>query len=195
MGVVYVTGAPATGKSTLCKALTLSGSDIEMFCYSEQLRDHLCRHAGRELDESDIRQQSAKLVTAQLVEDVDRLLLKEATQARSSGKQLLIDSHPVTKEAYGFRVTPFKVDLLRALAIDTFVCLYADPGVLAQRIRGNAQGRPLPSKFELSMHVQLQAEVVAQYAVLSGRPCHLVDSSIAPDELAVRVRSLANLGN
>lgn len=195
MGVIYVTGAPATGKSTLCKALALSGSDIESFCYSERLRDHLSGLSVGELNESDIRQQSAQIITAQHVEEVDELLLREAALVRSLGKRLVIDSHPVTKEAYGFRVTPFRVATLHALAIDTFICLYADPGVLAKRIKEDAQGRPLPSDYELSLHVHLQAGVVAQYAVMADRPCHLVDSNIAPDELVARVRSLANLGN
>lgn len=193
--VIYVTGAPATGKSTLCRALAAPSSGINAFCYSERLRDHVRRQTGADLDESDIRRQSAQIITVRHVEEVDDLLLKEVTHARSTGAHLLIDSHPVTKEFYGFRVTPFTVDDLRALAIDVLICLYTTPNVLTQRISENAQGRPLPTEFELSVHVQLQAAVVAQYAVLTGQPCHLVDSNIAPDELAARVLSLAKLGN
>jgi adenylate kinase len=192
--VIYVTGAPATGKSTLCSTLAGPDSGISAFCYSERLRDHVRRETGKDLNETDIRQQSAQIVTAKHVEEVDDLLFQEVMHTRSADTHLLIDSHPVTKEFYGFRVTPFSAERLQALAIDTFICLYAAPDVLAERIRKNAQGRPLPTEFELSVHVQLQASVVAQYSVLAGRPCHLVDSNIAPEELASRVRSLAKLG-
>lgn len=191
--VIYVTGAPATGKSTLCATLAAPGSDIRAFCYSERLRDHVGRDIGVDLNETDIRRESARVVTAKHVEEVDFLLHQEVMLTRTSGTHLLIDSHPVTKESYGFRVTPFPADRLRALEIDTFICLYAAPDVLAQRISNDAQGRPLPSDFELAVHVQLQASVVAQYAVLTGRPCHLVDSNIPRDALIEQIRVLTEL--
>lgn len=191
--VIYVTGAPATGKSTLCMTLASPGSGIDAFCYNERLRDYVRGRTGAYLDEADIRQQSAQIITSKHVQEVDSLLLREVTQARSSDRHLLIDSHPVTKELYGFRVTPFSAEILRDLEIDTFICLYATPNVLAKRIRDNAEGRPLPSEFDLSIHVQLQASVAAQYSVLTGRTCHLVDSDITLIDLVQQVRSLANL--
>ncbi|QWP77204.1 AAA family ATPase [Lysobacter sp. K5869] len=190
--VIYVTGAPATGKSTLCRTLSADPA-IHSFCYSERLRDHVNRQAGIALDEADIRRQSAQVVTSKHVDEVDDLLQAEAESCRKSGGNLLIDSHPVTKENYGFRVTPFKLQRLLDLKIDYFICLYADPKVMAQRIELDAQGRPLPSDFELAVHVNLQASVVATYSVLSGRPCHLVDSSVDRMQLVQRVRALAGL--
>lgn len=191
--VIYVTGAPATGKSTLCKALAIAGSGIRAFCYSERLRDHIAVQAGVSLNEADIRRESASLVTSKHVEEVDELLNEEILQTRTTDTHLLIDSHPVTKEAYGFRVTPFSAERLVSLQLDTLLCLYAAPEVLAQRISTDAQGRPLPSLFELSIHVHLQASVIAQYAVLAGRPCYLVDSGLEKTILMERVRVLAGL--
>lgn len=191
--VVYITGAPATGKSTVCRTLASSGRNIHAFCYSERLRDHVALDAGMVLGEVDIRRESARIVTSRHVEEVDELLLREAKAVRGSGSHLLIDSHPVTKELYGFRVTPFSAERLRALDVDTFICLYAPPNVLADRIARDAQGRPLPGGFDLSLHVQLQASVVAQYAVLAGTPCYLLDSTVSPEALAARVLELAKL--
>ncbi len=172
--IVYVTGAPATGKSTLCTALSKLESRVELFCYSQRLRDHINTKRGAALDETAIRRESAGVVTSQDVNELDDLLHDTVTTVRASPSHLIIDSHPVTKETYGFRVTPFSADRLRALEIDTLICLYADPHQLAERIRLDPQGRPLPSDFELSVHVQLQASIVAQYSVLAGRPCYLV---------------------
>lgn len=190
--VIYVTGAPATGKSTLCRTL---GADptIRSFCYSERLRDHVNRQAGIDLDEADIRRQSAQVITSKHVDEVDALLQAEAKSCHTSSEHLLIDSHPVTKEDYGFRVTPFELQRLLDLEIDYFICLYAAPHVMAQRIKLDAQGRPLPSDFELAVHVNLQASVVATYSILSGRPCHLVDSSVDRMQLVQQVRTLTGL--
>ncbi|WP_425600983.1 ATP-binding protein [Dyella sedimenti] len=191
--VVYITGAPATGKSTLCSALTESASNIDCFCYSERLRDYVNQQRGSLLDEIDIRRESARSISAEDVQSVDELLLTESRVTRESARHLLIDSHPVTKEDYGFRVTPFSDEDIRAMEVDVFVCLYADPHVLGARISANPQGRPLPSPFELALHVQLQASVVAQYAVITGRPCYLLNSEIPRDELMQQVKRLLRL--
>jgi len=191
--IVYVTGAPATGKSTLCRNLVHQGPGIEAFCYSERLRDHVSLHTGAVLDEAGIRNLSARVVTARHVAEVDELLRQKVEEAKMLTTHLLIDSHPVTKEDYGFRVTPFSSERLCCLGIDSFICLFAAPDVLAERIRSDAAGRPLPTDFELSVHVELQAAVVAQYSVLTGKVCHLVDSSIPATELASKVRELAGI--
>lgn len=190
--VIYVTGAPATGKSTLCTTL-MSDLGVQMFCYSQRLRDHINRHASHGLDEVDIRRQSAHVITSMHVNEVDDMLQAEADSCRAAGKHLLIDSHPVTKEDYGFRVTPFKLQRLLDLKIDHFICLYADPEVLASRIDQNPQGRPLPSCYELSVHVELQAAVVSTYSIVSGRPCYLVDSGIDRMQLVKQVKRLVGL--
>jgi adenylate kinase len=190
--VIYVTGAPATGKSTLCRTLSAAPA-IRSFCYSERLRDHVNRQAGIDLNEADVRRQSAQVITSNHVDEVDALLQAEADACRASSEHLLIDSHPVTKEDYGFRVTPFKLQRLLDLKIDHLICLYADPKVMAQRIELDAQGRPLPSDFELAVHVNLQASVAATYSILTGQPCHLLDSSIDRMQLVQQVRTLTGL--
>lgn len=190
--VIYVTGAPATGKSTLCTTLA-SDQSIKVFCYSQRLRDHVNRQASHDLDEEDIRRQSAQVITSRHVDEVDDMLQTEAESCRAVGKHLLIDSHPVTKEDFGFRVTPFKLQRLLDLKIDHFICLYADPEELARRIDQDSQGRPLPSRFELSVHVELQAAVVSTYSILSSRPCYLVDSGTDSVQLAQQVKRLVGL--
>lgn len=190
--VVYVTGAPATGKSTLCEALAVNAS-VRLFCYSQRLRDHVNRQAGAGLDEVAIRRESARVITSQHVTEVDALLQQEADACRAADRILLIDSHPVTKESYGFRVTPFKLGRLLDLKIDLLVCLYADPAVLAERIRSEPQGRPLPSPFELALHVQLQASLVSTYSLPGGQACHLFDRSVPRPELIHNVKHLIGL--
>lgn len=190
--IAYITGAPAVGKSTLCSRLTqLPG--VEHFAYSAKLRDHLNARLSLSLSESDIRASSARLVTPEDVASVDHALKRDVARIRERGGHLLIDSHPVTKEDYGFRVTPFSTADLADLEIDRFLCLYASPDVLERRIRADPKGRPLPSAFELATHVQLQAAVVAQYAVLTGKHCYLIDADVDRDVLAQNVAARLQL--
>ena len=190
--VIYVTGAPATGKSTLCKTLAATDSNIETFCYSERLRDHVNQRPGIAVDEAGIREASSRVVRAEDVDAVDELLLERAKDVRaSSSLSLLVDSHPVTKEDFGFRITGFSTQNLRALSIDVIICLYADPEILKRRILDAPMGRPLPTNFDLALHIQLQAAVASQYAVLIGKPCYLIDSSVSQQALVDQVHALS----
>ena len=183
--VIYLTGAPASGKSTLCERLASVVPSLVTYSYSALLRDHVSERMQENLDEAGIRQQSAKLVTRMDVEAVDNWLLEEVREMRKS-RHLVIDSHAVTKEDYGFRVTSFKLDQLQALDPDAIICLYVPPHVTRSRIDADAAGRPLPSEFEIEFHAHLQASLATQYAFALGKTCYHLDSSVGIDELVRR---------
>lgn len=132
--VIYLTGAPATGKSTLCWHVKNRLRNIVTYSYSELLRDYVNRNSSSLVDECDIRQQSASIVTSYAVKEVDKWLHNELQTKRVS-QHSIIDSHPVTKEEYGFRVTPFNPEQLNGIDPDIIICLYAKPDVIAERIR------------------------------------------------------------
>ncbi len=187
--VVYLTGAPATGKSTLCAGIRKRAPNSLVLSYSTLLREHLRQRDGPAVDAAEIREKSSRIVTHEDVMAVDARLIDEVNHKRGT-HQILIDSHPVTKESYGFRVTPFKSEQLKALSPDAIVCLYAPPEVLRDRITCAPDGRPLPSLFELGLHIEMQAAVALQYAVNIGRSCYLIDSSMTPDALVDAVRAI-----
>lgn len=181
--VIYLTGAPATGKSTLSRALAKRIPELKVFAYSEELRKLLQRKSGRpSLTEDDIRRESARVVTAKDIEELDQELVEMVLREREH-RSILIDSHPVTKEEYGFRVTGFDASTIQQLEPDVLVCLYAPADVIKARIQADDMGRPLPSAFELEMHTQLQAAVVSQYGVLTGKAVYLLDSNRSREEL------------
>lgn len=181
--VIYLTGAPATGKSTLSRNLAARFTDLQVFTYSEELRQLLARGSSTAaLTEDEIRRHSANVVTAAHVTQLDRELIDKVRAERQRGP-FLIDSHPVTKEAYGFRVTAFSAELVRSLDPDVIICLYAPSQVIRDRIAKSAMGRPHVTEFEADMHSQLQASVAAQYGVLTGKPVYYLDSSVSEAEL------------
>lgn len=185
--VIYLTGAPATGKSTLCRNLAKRIPDLKVFAYSEELRKLLQRKSGgSSLTEDDIRRQSASVVTAEDVDHLDQELVEMVQQERDH-RSILIDSHPVTKERYGFRVTGFDVPTIQRLNPDVLVCLFASAEVTRARIQADAMGRPLPTVFESDMHTHLQASVASQYGVVTGKPVYFFDSACAQEELAEAV--------
>ncbi|HMJ89621.1 MAG TPA: hypothetical protein VK530_07375, partial [Candidatus Acidoferrum sp.] len=85
-------------------------------------------------------------------------------------------SHPVTREGYGYRITPFSLEKLRQLA-PTHVCLlYSDAETIRNRITANAQGRPKPTPFEADFHLYLQSQVAVVYGIDLGVPVYALDN-------------------
>lgn len=190
--VIYLTGAPATGKSTLSKNLAAKFPELRVFAYSEELRRRLAHRLQSVITEDSIRELSAKVVTSEDIVSLDTHLV-ERVRAERAQAPFLIDSHPVTKEDYGFRVTAFNVETLRALNPDVIVCLYTSPEVLLGRIRLAPMGRPMVREFEAKMHIDLQSGVATQYGILLGKPVYLIDSSISQSDLVATVAARARL--
>ena len=190
--VIYLTGAPATGKSTLARNLGARFPTMRVFAYSEELRHLIAGKTRTALSEDQIREFSGAVVTGEDVRALDQRLVQDVAVERLS-HPFLIDSHPVTKEAYGFRITGFDVETLRALSPDFVVCLYTSPEVMRERIKRDSMGRPLVTEFEAQMHTNLQTAVAAQYGILVGKPVYLIDSTASETELVETVASKAGL--
>jgi adenylate kinase len=181
--VIYLTGAPATGKSSLTERVIARDPSIDIFCYSQRLRDHVnARTAGSDLTEESVRRESARAISKNDVDAVDELLVKHVAEFRNQ-RHIIIDSHPVTKESFGFRITGFSTPGLLELSPDVIVCLYADPDLISRRIENAPAGRPLPSSYEIALHNSLQMGVASQYALSLGKPVYLLDSGIDKDRL------------
>jgi adenylate kinase len=146
-----------------------------VFEYGARLTEYLHRRQNG-LTQERIREKSAEIVTPQDVLAVDRELAEFVASERIRS-HVLIDSHPVTKESYGFRITCFHLDDIRRLAPTRICVLYTPPEVAMQRINADPAGRPAISAWEAQFHTDLQASVAATYAVGLGVPMYLVDSS------------------
>lgn len=190
--VIYLTGAPATGKTTLARNLSKLVPQLHVFSYSQELREYVRRRTGVALSEQEVRAHSGTVITRDDVRAVDQLLVDTVKRYRRNCS-ILIDSHAVTKENFGFRATPFSPDALRELAPDSILCLYLEGQVAHSRIKHKPMGRPIPSIGELNFNCQLQAAIAIQYGVMLGVPVFLVDSSVPEDELTKRVLEILNV--
>lgn len=174
--LIYMTGAPAAGKSTTSRYLASNHPNVVVFEYGAELTKLIAsRHIG-DLEQTTVRQKSSDIVTENDVNELDRYLI-EFVKKNIEISNIIIDSHPVTKESYGFRITPFSRLQIEMLGIDEVWALYAPASVIIDRIKADAGGRPVPTVEEAEMHNQLQGAVAAQYAVLSGKAAYIFDTS------------------
>jgi adenylate kinase len=151
-----------------------------------RLTEHIKRRVERAITQNDLRAQSAGMVSPSDVEEVDHALIAFVGENRAS-LNILIDSHPVTKEAYGYRITPFSLERFGQLAPDEIWVLFASPSETRRRIADDDGGRPMVSEEEARTHTALQASVAATYGMSLGRPVYLFDTAAPRDELLARL--------
>jgi adenylate kinase len=181
--VVYLTGAPAAGKSSLCQRLLALRKDLAIFEYGARLTTFLNEKHGSKLQQSELREKSSGIASPNDIAAVDELLINFVATNRTRSP-VIIDSHPVTKESYGFRITPYSIESFRRLAPTQIWMLFTDPEVALGRINSNAQGRPLISLEEARFHTMLQSVVATTYGIGLGTPVHFFDSNCDLAKLA-----------
>ncbi len=180
--VIYLTGAPAAGKSSVAEQLKHAIAPVEVFNYGQELTRYLASKTGGPLSQDELRKQSSKVITPEDVEALDSALLKRVGELRS-GTNFVIDTHAVTKEPYGFRVTPFSLQRFGELRPTKIVVLYTSPEVAISRIGTDPGGRPMVTAFESGFHSALQASVAISYGTSLGIPIYFLDSDKEMPEL------------
>lgn len=184
--VIYLTGAPAAGKSSTSRLLKKRIPGLQVWEYGARLTAYCAAKDDTISGQDVLRSRSSSVVSPDDVAAVDDALLAFVDHHRPTGP-ILIDSHPVTKEAYGFRITAFEAEQVKRLRPTEVWVLYADPPETRRRIQDDPAGRPKITSDEAMTHTLLQASVAAQYGVICGCPVYLFDTAQSRDALIDRL--------
>lgn len=176
MKVIYLTGAPAAGKSTTLKKLQAAQPSIFRFEYGAELTKFIQQRGAKVADHEELRALSAQVVRPQDIEALDNALLDQVNRMRGK-RPVIIDSHPVTKETYGYRVTAFSQEQVQRLRPDEIWVFYTAPSVMLDRISREPRGRPTVTEEEARLHTYTQASVAASYGIVTGAPVYLFDTN------------------
>lgn len=184
--VILLTGAPGTGKSTLRRSLEPFITGLQHFDYGELLLRRK-EQQGSILSYSELREQSSSVITSTDVSDTDEWVIAEITRLRSMS-DVIIDSHALTREEYGFRAIPYSARQLEAVKFNAVLTLRCDPAVLIARVAADPGGRRELS-IELAREIQmLQESLCLQYAVACGCTAFVIDTT---ERTPMEVRDVA----
>ena len=188
--VVMLTGAAGTGKSTLAVECAAHIRPLYKVDFGQFLLEAKRKQGYPELTYDQLRTLSADIITPEDVRAADNAFI-ESLPALRARTHVLIDSHAVTREAFGYRITHYAFDDLRRISFDAIIITYCNPDVWLERRARNPQGRPELSPFEVQHHMALQEAVGLNYAIACGCPCYVLDTtSQNPAMLTDRVREI-----
>jgi len=122
------------------RALADLVSPLKVFEYGERLTRYLSERRDETLTQTTLRQQSAGVARPEDIEAVDHLLLDFVAGERSRA-HVVIDTHAVTRERYGYRVTPYSLKRFASLSPDAICVFYTSPEAAVERIDKAAEGR------------------------------------------------------
>jgi adenylate kinase len=173
--LIYLTGVPGSGKTTASTILESNFSDIHVIRYGDVIRDKL-NEQGASLQHANLRELSSEVITINTLDSVDNTIYSLIQQFINS-KNVILESHGVTREDYGFRVTPFKSqhDLLR-LNIHAVVYISSPSGIILQRVEQERMGRKEVAEEQLNVNLRVQESMALNCATICGCPLYIVEN-------------------
>lgn len=189
---IYLTGAPATGKSTLTLAMAAMGGSLAVLEYGALMTKHLAGTHPNLIQET-LRSGVANLISTADVHAVNHGLV-EAVRDPGRTRCIVIDSHQVTAEEFGLQVIPFELEVLRSLELTEIWLAVASPETLDERLQSSRQGRRPQSAFLSALHQGMQASIAVHYACTLGIPLQVIEMNKSPQQLAESLLTKLDLG-
>jgi adenylate kinase len=163
--VLYLTGVPAVGKTSLAIALERRVGAVRL-SYGDILTQTLSAKVD---NQRQLRERSADVISARDVIETDQLVAASILRA-SAASDVVVDSHALTAETYGLRAVPYSATGLLAMGFTHIVCLTAPPEIVRNRIDRQADGRRGQDEWDMLSHAALQAGLALSYAHTLGVP-------------------------
>lgn len=192
MNTFLLTGAPGVGKSTIASMLQRRWPRrFEVVPFGRLLYTACKSRMNQDFTYEEFKKSSASYVTQPDIIAASGRLQYMIRHQRNS-RWLIVDSHAVAREQYGYRATPDDPVTLKKFAYSYIIQLTADPKVIAQRVVSEPARVQLTSGQVGSLQL-IQMSISIYYAGTLGCPLHLVDAEGPVHNTVDRVEQLCRL--
>ena len=189
--IILITGIPASGKTTATKYISKRYSSFKVLKYGEVLFEHKKKEYPK-LTYEGLREKSASIISSNDIKIADELIISKA-KSLSSIQNVIIESHGVTRENFGFRITPYKkVSTIQSLNLDAIIYISSTPSEILNRMNLKADGRKNSTLEQINQNLRLQENLALNYAVLTGSPFYSIENNESIKGFQDKVHTIIN---
>ena len=163
--VVYLTGAPGVGKSTLANELAARSQSVKVFNYGSAMVEFMVsrRQPNESIRVEQLRKDTYALVTRADIGAVNGALAAWVSKHRSNS-HLIIDTHQVALDRLGLTALAFSPHELGTFSVDEVWVISTSVDTAISRISGEPKGRNIPTPRVAQLHATLQESLALYYS-------------------------------
>jgi adenylate kinase len=186
-GVFLLTGVPAVGKTTVASKLGQLIQPLEVISFGNLILNERSA-VGDSVSHSELRRHPTREATMNTIKKSTEVLCSKLNELREH-TNVIIDSHAIAKDSYGFRASPDSIASLTKFDLSAIFVLHAKYDEIRRRLESQNEGRRHVSAEEISTHERLQDSVAISYGVATGTPVFFVNAQdveqVAADLIAI----------
>jgi adenylate kinase len=124
------------------------------------------------------------LISQKDITEIDMLILQQLRKMAPT-QNVIIESHAVNKDNYGFKINPFNTKMLSLISPDLLLMLYtSNPEDVYKRLLENDSGQEWKSPDDVYYCQMFQSMLALQYSILQGKELRFLDVSNGIDRIA-----------
>lgn len=190
--IALLTGPPGVGKTTVASRVAdLYPDNVKSVGFGQLVYKAVASRLR--LSYQDFRSSAAEVTTAADLSRAAAELASLAAAARNGNGCLLVESHAVARETFGWQANPDSPSLLAVYAYDILIHLDAPSQLILSRTRSDDGGRLARDERDITVLAAMQMAVSVYYAATLGVPLNVIDAGGPVHEVVASVSSLLHL--